>query len=333
MHDTLRQPRFSDPTSPARHRAAARGLRAIFGGAAAASILTAAVGCDKRAEADAPPPKQQTSLAGRPTVLFLVFGDHNDPRLLPVATVGHGRITPITLDAEGWRKFDALYFKTGSQMAVYRHGASLGNAVVRRGMWDGDQPLYKLPGCRALRPLAAATLAAAPSDVVTLELMGTSDPLPPVPSRPDVPAALTDSARELTARVAGREGLSPTDRADLELTVTAFHTGATSQPTLVGAYSERGSGSPANARHVFMLADATATGYDATFVHAARDSVPEFRRLIDHVDLTGDGVDEIVLEGWRAGGDTYLVIMKYDAGRWHETARGGTSWCADEAKP
>jgi hypothetical protein len=293
------------------------------------------VGCDKRAEGEVAPVKQQTSLAGRPTVLFLLFGDHNDPRLLPVATIGHGRVTPITLDADGWRKFDGLYFKAGAQMAVYRHGASLGNAVVRRGMWDGDQPLYKLPGCRALRPLAAVTLAAAPADVVTLELMGTSDPLPPPATRADVPAALADSARELAARVAGREGLSATDRADLELTVTAFHTGATSRPTLVGAYSERGGGGTgANARHVFMLADSTGTGgYDATYVHTAKDSVPEFRRLIDHVDLTGDGVDEIVLEGWRAGGDTYLVIMKYDGGRWRETARGGTSWCADEPKP
>lgn len=312
----------------------ARRLRAIFGGAAVASILTAALGCDKRAAGEAPPIKQQTSLAGRPTVLFLLFGDHNDPRLLPVATIGHGRITPITLDAAGWRKFDDLYFKTGAQMAVYRHGAALGNAVVRRGMWDGDQPLYKLPGCHALRPLAAATVAAAPSDAVTLEMMSTSDPLPPLPPRPELPTAFADSARELTARVAGREGLSAADRADLELTVTAFHTGATSRPTLVGSYSERGGGSGASARHVFMLADSSSTGgYDASFVHTAKDSVPEFRRLIDHVDLTGDGVDEIVLEGWRAGGDTYLVIMKYDAGRWHEAARGGTSWCADAPRP
>jgi len=318
---------------PHQRRAVARGLRAIFGGAAAASILTAAVGCDKHAEGETAPVRQQTSLAGKPTVLFLVFGDHNDPRLLPVATIGHGRITPVTLDADGWRKFNGLYFRTGSQMAVYRHGASLGNAVVRRGMWDGDEPLYKLPGCRALRPLAAATLAAAPSDVVTLELLGTSDPLPLGARHPEAAAAILDSAREVTARVAGREGLSATDRADLELTVSAFHTGATSNPTLVGSYSERGGGAAANARHVFVLADAASSGsYDASFVHTAKDSVPEFRRLIDHVDLTGDGVDEMVLEGWLAGGDTYLVIMKYGSGRWTEVARGGTNWCADAPK-
>jgi hypothetical protein len=292
-------------------------------------MLTAALGCDKRAEGETAPVVPQTSLAGKPTVLFLVFGDLNDPRLLPVATVGHGRIVPITLDADGWRKFDGLYFKAGATVPVYRHGASLGNAVVRRGMWDGGEPLYKLPGCRALRPLAAATLAATPSDVVTLELLGTSDPLPSLGARAVLPPEMADSAREVTARIAGREGLTATDRADLELTVSAVHTGATSSPTLVGSYSERGGGSGAGARHVFMLADAANDRYDASFVHVARDSVPEFRRLIDHVDLTGDGIDEMVLEGWLAGGDTYLVIMKYEGTQWREVARGGTSWCAD----
>lgn len=310
-----------------------RGLRAIFGGAAAASILTVALGCDKQAEGETTPVTQQTSLAGKPTVLFLLFGEHADPRLLPLATIGHGRITPITLDAAGWRRFDELYFKTGSQMSVYRRGSLLGNAVIRRGMWEGPEPLYKLPGCRALRPLAAAAVAAAPVDLVTLELLSTSDPLPPGSARAEVAAAMQDSAREVAARVAGREGLTATDRADLELTVNAVHTGATTRPTLVGSYSERGGGSGPGARHVFVLADSTPAGrYDATFVHVSRDSVAEFRRLIDHADLTGDGVDEIVLEGWLAGGDTFLVVMQWAAGRWREVARGGTSWCADGAK-
>jgi hypothetical protein len=266
--------------------------------------------------------------------MFLLFGDHNDPRLLPVATIGHGRITPITLDPDGWRKFDQLYFKAGSQMAVYRYGASLGNAVVRRGMWDGDEPLYKLPGCRALRPLAAATMAAAPTDVVTLELLGTSDPLPPPTAYPAITPAELDSAREVTARAASREGLTASDRADLQLTVTAFHTGATSKPTLVGSYTERGGATAPDGRHIFMLADGTGAtgGYETSFVHTAKDSTPDFRRLIDHADLTGDGVDEIVLEGWRSGGDSYLVVMHYEGGKWGEVARGGTSWCADAPK-
>jgi hypothetical protein len=296
-------------------------------------MLIAAVGCDKRAEGEPPPQQLQTSLAGKPTVLFLLFGDRSDPRLLPIATIGHGRATPITLDAGGWRNFDQLYFKAGAQMAVYQDGGSIGNAVVRRGMWEGSDPLYKLPGCKALRPLAAATLPNGPTSA-SIELLSTSDPLPGQPPRPEITKADEDSARALAARAGPVGGLSASDQADLDLSVRAIRTGATSKPTLIASFMERGTGGTAKQRHLFAIGDAEgpAGGYALTFTHTARDSAPEFLRMIDHADITGDGVDEIILEGWRAGGDSYLVIMHYQNGRWHEMARGANSWCADPPK-
>lgn len=334
MHQTLRQPADgARALRSARARRVVTGrLRAIFGGVAVASILTAAIGCDKRAQG-APPARVQTSLAGKPTVLFLLFGERGDPRLLPVATLGHGNVTPIALDPNGWRTFDQLYFKSGAQVSVYRGGDLLGPASIRRGMWDGRDPLYTLPGCRSLRPLAAVTLPSAP-DVASLELLGTSDPLPSgAPHTPASPADL-DSARAVAARVAHRGGFAGGGLEDLELAVQAFHTGATGRPTLAAAYIERGAESNPHPRHLFILADSAGpTGdYASSFTHLAKDSLPEFRRVIDHVDLTGDGVDEIILEGWRNGGDSFLVVMKYGNGKWREIARGTNSWCADEAK-
>jgi hypothetical protein len=332
MHRILHLPLSLDATSHP-FPPAARRLRAIFGGALAASILTAASGCDKRASGEPPPKQLQTSLAGKPTVLFLLFGERGDPRLLPVATIGHGRVSPITLDASGWRNFDQLYFKAGSEVAVYQDGRSLGNAVIRRGMWEGSDPLYKLPGCKALRPLAAATLANGPT-TASLELLGTSDPLPGQSSPMEGDKADLDSARAMAARAGPLGGLSASDQTDLDLNVRAIRTGATGKPTLVAAFMERGGGGPGRQRHLFVIADADAArgGYAPTFTHTARDSVPEFMRMIDHADITGDGVDEIILEGWRVGGDSYLVIMGYQNGRWHEVARGANSWCADPPK-
>jgi hypothetical protein len=314
-------------------RPAARRLRAIFGGAVAASILTAAVGCDKRAGGEAPT-RLYTSLVGKPTVLFLLFGDRLDPRLLPVATIGHGHVTPITLDPSGWRNFDQLYFKAGTQVPVYRNGDAFSNAEVRRGMWGGREPLYSLPGCRALRPLAAATLPSPPPDVVTLEMIATSDPLPPGAPHPAVAKADLDSARAVAARVAKHGAFAGGGLDDLELTVYAISTGATKRPTLVASYMERGAESMSHPRHLFVLADSSGPSgdYVSSYTHLAKDSVPEFRRLIDHVDVTGDGVDEIVLEGWKSGGDSFLVIMKYVNGKWTELARGANSWCADPPK-
>ena len=300
----------------------------------AASILTGAVGCDKRAasdDVDTPPPRR-TSLAGRPTALFLIFGDKGDPRVLPVATLTAGKVTPIQLDAAGWRVFDGMYFREGTKLPVYRDGHTTSDAVVRRGMWEGKDALYKLPGCTALRPLAAATVQGAESAQmpVMLELLGTSAPLAVSPVRPAPSAADLDSARALADRGAQHEGLTRAARGELDLNVKAIATGATTQPTLVVSWMERGGGIGGKARHIFLLGDATPNGgYATSFTYAASDTAAEFRRLVDHVDLTGDGVDEVVLEGWRNGGDSYLVVLGFQNGKWRELARSGTSWCAD----
>ena len=109
----------------------------------------------------------------------------------------------------------------------------------------------------------------------------------------------------------------------------AIHAGATRAPTLIASFMERGGGIQGRPRHLFVLADSTAAGYTPTFVHSADDSIPEFRRYIDHADITGDGVDELLLEGWENGGDSFLLFLRFTNGRWREMARGESSWCAD----
>ena len=297
---------------------------------AVASILTAAVGCDKRAEGEpvGARTRLQTSLAGKPTVLFQLFGDPADPRLLPVAIMGHGRISPINLDADGWRTFDKLYFKPGARITIYRRGAPLSAAVVQRGMWSGGSALYKLPSCRTSRPMAAARLDSIPDEMTTLDLIGTSDPVPVSPHAVLTQADL-DSAQAMAEQVARRAKLMPAARAEMDLSVMALSTGVSGRPTLVASFMEKPSSVGLRPRQVFALSDSAATGYAVSFYHAPRDSTPEFRRLIDHVDLTGDGVDEVVLEGWKPGSDSYPIVLKFINGGWHELARGAGSWCAD----
>ena len=66
-------------------------IRAIFGAAVVASILTLAVGCNKH-DAEAFPAAKHTSLAGKPKTLMFIFGDRSDPRVLPLATLVNGEI-------------------------------------------------------------------------------------------------------------------------------------------------------------------------------------------------------------------------------------------------
>ncbi|HEX7981764.1 MAG TPA: hypothetical protein VF461_24365 [Gemmatimonadaceae bacterium] len=296
-----------------------------------ASILTATAGCSKKvesAEVEVP----QTNIANKPNVVFLLFGDRTDPRLLPVATSIQGRLAPVTLNGQGWKDFDHLYFRPGTPLSIYRDGKSDGEAVIRRGMWDDAGPLYKLPHCRNLKPLAAVAARPNEAQEVMVERIATSEPLAAPGVRAPVPPSALDSARAIANRVAQQQGLTKNARAELDLAVSAISTGATNAPTLVASFMERGGGIHGHPRHLFLLADSTGHGYDASFIHVAGDSLPEFRRLIDHADITGDGIDELMLEGWANGGQSYLLFLRFVDGKWVEMARGETSWCADPKK-
>jgi hypothetical protein len=86
--------------------------------------------------------------------------------------------------------------------------------------------------------------------------------------------------------------------------------------------------------HVLVLADDAGNGYHSTFRHTAAGSVgtAEFRRYIDHLDINGDGIDEIVLEGWQFAGETFISILGYANGEWSEVFRGRSSWCLSKTK-
>jgi hypothetical protein len=286
-----------------------------------------AAGCDKNGESAEV--VHHTSLANKPNVIFLLFGDRGDPRLLPVATAVEGTVTPVSLDAQGWRDFDRLYLRSETPISLYRDGRPDGEGVIRRGMWEGESPLYKLPRCRALKPLAAVKPRPDETREVMLERIASSQPLAPAPVRGPIPKGALDTAEALAVRVAQREGITKNARAELDLAVSAISTGATSRPTLVASFMERGGGLHGNPRHLFILADSADGGFAPSFVHSADDTLPEFRRLIDHADITGDGVDELLLEGWENGGDSYLLFLRFTNGKWREMARGATSWCAD----
>ena len=295
-----------------------------------ACILLVAAACGNKGESAEV--VHQTNLAGKPKVIFLLFGDRADPRLLPVATTIEGQVAPVALSAAGWRDFDRIYLRSGTKISLYRDGRPDADGVIKRGMWEESVPLYKLPGSKSLKPLAAMTPRPDESREVMLERIASSEPLAPPPTRAPIPKGTLDTAEALAIRVAQREGLTKRSRAELDLAVNAISTGATSMPTLVASFMERGGGIGGSPRHLFVLADSGAGGYVPSFVHAAEDSFPEFRRLIDHVDITGDGVDELLLEGWRNGGDSYLLFLRYSNGKWREMARDATSWCADQKK-
>ena len=321
--------------------------------ALAATILAVASGCGKTtatAEAHARTESSpsggapfaagdSTELSLHPNVLYQVFGERNDPRLLPVALLEHGAIRPIVLDAVGWQRFDSLYHRPGTKYTIYQNGREAGWARVTRPMWDErGEPLYTLPRCRTLTPLAAAQVKAPPPVGYLVEHLATDAPIAaPKPAtrggRVSADGAVSQ-ARRVAAAVADAAGIDPATLAALDFRAVPVYTSPNGAPTLVISFMDPTAGGtgPGHASHLFILADRIDGEYRPTYMRIVRSTSvrTDYRRYVDHLDLTEDGVDELVLEGWSSGHESYMLILQFRDGKWSEVFQGRPSWCLDK---
>lgn len=315
-----------------------------------ATILMVASGCDKAKEfvragqAASPPvvsPGEELDLAAHPEIIFQVFGESNDPRMIPIAAVTGGRLRPIVLSPDGWRQFDAMYLRRGKEYSVFQDGRAVGSVNVRQGMWERDgQPLYTLPGCHTLTPLAAVQVRDAHVRTdFTVELLASTTTLGQSRAGPPLPAGeVARTAKSLAAEIAQNVGIRPRLLDSLDFHATAFMSGVSKSPTIVAAFidpgAENATSATAQTAHILLIADLDSTGaYRTTFAHRVNGplATAAFRRFLDHLDLTGDGTDEIILEGWPFGGETFLQVLSWDGGKgkWVEAYRTRANWCLD----
>jgi len=290
------------------------------------------------AEATKPPPPVYTKLDGKPTVLFQVFGKRSDPRIIPIAVLERGKLNRIVLTGRGWRDFDRLYASPGETLALYQDGRRVGTATVRQGMWQaGDSALYTLPGCRLALPIATVALRGDVAGRTTVELLASSNgtlgrnPEPVAMS----PAQVEKTARDIGLLVGARLSISPRTLDSLEFRAIAVPTGQRGRPTLVVNYLDAAatdSTKNRTARQVLFFADQGQFGYGSTYWHfqRGRNPAPQFRRYLDHLDLDGDGQDEIILEAWNAmRPGTFYMVLRRQNGMWEERYRSDPEWCLD----
>jgi hypothetical protein len=318
--------------------------RSPFASIIVLGILAFTTGCDKdKAAREAvtivrPVGTPAIDIARHPTLLFEVFGDRTDPRLLPVAAIIDSTVVAIGLNESGWHALDSIYFAPGAALPLYHDGLPVGRATVRRGMWTKDGALQRLPGCTAMRPLAAAQLSMTGADADShVELLATSAPLVTRAAAHDAMSRteLHTIALAIGKDVATRHGLDASELDALDFSARAITTGATGGSTVVASFIDPGAGDlgpgAGHTTSVFALGDRIDGSWQATYRHAASGDARtvEFQRFLDHVDLDGDGVDEVLLESWRYGGGNALVVLRFKAGQWHEALRVPLGWCLD----
>ena len=148
--------------------------------------------------------------ARSPRILFEVLGDRLQPRMAPVALIDGHVLRSIQLSPGDWLRFDRRYNSRGAQYSLYQDGHRVGTATVTHGMWDDvHQPLYSLPNCRRLMPLAAVSIDRGTPEGITTEFLASNVPLTTAPPGEALPEPV---AVNVARRIAVQVGKTHTSR-------------------------------------------------------------------------------------------------------------------------
>lgn len=309
-----------------------------------ASILALLSACDKPQEQATPDVAAAplTAVSPTSTLLFQVYGSKDAPRIAPIAIVEHGGIAPIALDAAGWKSVDSMFFATGTKLPIYRDGGEKGMIEVVRGMWPaGDTALYSLPGCSALVPQALGRLAAQGFVEASVEYLASTTPLVQTVEPRIAPVDARTTARSFANTIAASADVGNEELASLEFVARWLRTGAGPKGrTLLASFIDPNAGDTGpGAGHTVMLlalAEEDSSGALASsYQHVSQGEgrTVDFQRLVNHADLDGDGVDELLMERWRYAAVPELVVLKRTGGKWTEVFRHSENWCLDARKP
>jgi hypothetical protein len=303
-----------------------------------ASILALLSACDKPQEQPASdaPRAPQTAVTPTSTILFQVYGAKDDPRLLPIAIADGGRVAPISLDADGWRMLDSMFFATGAKHPIYRNGSEAGTVSITRGMWTDEGSLYTLPSCRNLIPQAAGRLDAKGFVETSVEYLASTTPLLQPKEQRVVPRESEAQGRTLANTVAATKQVGAEELANLEFVSRWLPTGAgPSGRTLFASFIDPNAGDAGpGAGHTVMLlalAEDSAGTLKPSYQHVSTGEARtvSMQRLLNHADVDHDGIDEILIEEWKYAATPEIAVLKYAQGRWRTVFRVSQDWCLD----
>ena len=297
-------------------------------------IVVVAVGCDKTG-GDAPAPEGPAfEMDSNPDLVFYVFGEREDARMMPLLTLRDRSPAPINLDNAGWLAFDERYFRPGLSYPTYRDGRPAGTVTVQRGMWEGGEPLYALAGCSNLIPMAAVTLSDTTGGGIVVSQYATTRPDSTGRPRPTLSGDSIRAIARLTGvGIGATVDITQNELDSLDFRAIAIATGALESPTIVVSFVDPRGGDLGPGRghlqHVFGLADDSGTGYAASYSHSVNGDATsaEVRGFVDHLDLNGDGVSEVFVDASRPGTETTTRVLAWRAGAWQEVFSTRQSWC------
>lgn len=272
------------------------------------------------------PPARQRAAGG--TVIFAVEKYEANVQIEPVVILRGGQYVAPPVDGSdetggeaAAKRFIAEYFKAGRRFRLLFGGGEEGSVSVVK---------YIEPGCVGMwAEVKAETTARLGGEVQALatdsEAIGAGAASRRAPTEAERAAAL-----ELARAAFARGGASQALVRKMEVfNLTAADLDRDGKFELVGSFrAENNTGQALDAHTLFMIYEPTGLGLKPALTWHHRGAEGEYadRRLVDHADLDGDGVSEVIAEGHYYESNDYF-IYKRQQGRWRPVYQGGGGGC------
>ncbi|MFN2497843.1 MAG: hypothetical protein ABR557_02030 [Pyrinomonadaceae bacterium] len=235
----------------------------------------------------------------------------------PIVILSGSKYTqpPVGEVAAVMKKFTDSYFRVGRQYRVIFGGGVAGSLTVQNYLEDQCGNLLAAVGAQTTARLGGAVQALA----VSSDKIGSGESSRRAPTEAERASAL-----EVASAVYGQRRVGAalvTKMKTINLTATDLERDG--QFELIGTFQIDGGNEVMH--NLFIIFEPTAAGkYKAAWNWYQKGY--EDRKLVDVVDLDGDGTAEIIGEGFEIENNFY-VIYKRQAGTWRPVYKGGGGAC------
>ncbi|HEY0173144.1 MAG TPA: hypothetical protein VGB98_19200 [Pyrinomonadaceae bacterium] len=267
----------------------------------------------------APGARQKPARGG--TVVFAVEKYESNVMIEPAFVYRGGAFVAPPTDAPS-DSFTREYFRPGRKYRLLSGGGEAGSVTVRK---------YLEPGCVGLVAEADAEtparlggrVQALATDSATL---GRAQPSRRAPTEPERARAV-----ELARAAYAKNGAPPTLVSGMQVVnLTATDLDRDGKAELIGSFivEKKQAEATLDAYTLFLIIEPQGDSFGTAWewFHHGFEGEYADRHFVDQVDLDGDGVGEVVVEGTYYESNDYAVYKK-EQGRWRPVYKGGGGGC------
>jgi hypothetical protein len=260
--------------------------------------------------------------AGAEAVVFAVSKTDAGASIEPVVIYRRGAFAkPPIEDEAASSAFVREYFRAGRQYRLLFGGGDVGTATVLKN---------NEPGCVGLNAEASVQTSARLGGRVQALAVSSASVGRPQGSRRTPTDAERASALELARAAYSKNGVGAALVRKMEVgNLTATDLDGDGSFELVGSFRiENNNGQAADTYALFMIFDPDGGGLKPALTWFKRGGEADWaeRYLVDQIDLDGDGIAEVIAEGFYYESNDYIIYKKRQ-GHWVSVYQGGGGGC------